>query len=137
MNDNEESHEANDRSKNEPDLIIALAKGMSVRAAAKTSGFSERSVYRRLQDPQFLKRVSDAQSALLRQGLGRAISKVPVAWETLSDVATDSENDNARVIAARTILELSHKLGEGGTAAKRIESIEQRLRDLEVSQNEQ
>jgi hypothetical protein len=68
--------------------------------------------------------------------LGRAVSKVPLAWETLSDVASDSENDNARVIAARTILELSHKLGEGKTVAKQIESIEQRLRDLE-SQDEQ
>jgi hypothetical protein len=136
MRNNEKSKENNQSFKNEPELIIALAKGMSVRAAAKASGFSERSVYRRLQDPPFLSKVSNAQSALLRQGLGRAVSKVPLAWETLSDVASDSENDNARVIAARTILELSHKLGEGKTVAKQIESIEQRLRDLE-SQDEQ
>ena len=40
---------------------------------------------------------------------GRAVGKVPLAWETLSDVATDSENNTARVITARTILELSPK----------------------------
>ena len=46
-------------------LIAVLLQGKTHRAAGKATGVSERTVYRRLQDPTFRKALSNARSAVL------------------------------------------------------------------------
>jgi len=49
------------RKKNEESLLLALACGATVEAAARQCGFSDRTVYRRLQEPEFKKRLEQVR----------------------------------------------------------------------------
>ena len=51
-------------------LIAALAGGATVQAAAEQTGMAERTVYRRLEDPAFKARVSEARSEMLSRAVG-------------------------------------------------------------------
>jgi hypothetical protein len=62
-------------------LIAALAAGSTVRDAARGAGVGETTVYRRLQDEAFRKRVDKVRAEMIAQAVGR-----------LADAATDAAN---------------------------------------------
>ena len=51
-------------------LILALARGLNVRAAAKASDYSERQTHRKLAEPAFRCRVSEARGAIVGRAVG-------------------------------------------------------------------
>ena len=106
--------------------IAALAAGASVQAAARAGGVSERTVYRRLEDPAFRKAVEDARAEIL----SRAVSKLTAASTEAADTLRRllrSDMDFARLAAARSILELGAKLREHQDLSERVRTLEEHL----------
>jgi hypothetical protein len=108
-------------------LVIALAAGRSRRDAAESAGVSERTVYRRLEDPGFRARVHAERDELIRSAVGRLCDASVDAVETLRGVASDSAAPtNSRVAAARAILEFALKLRDQ-ELADRVSALEAML----------
>jgi hypothetical protein len=107
-----------------PALVLALASGLSVRDAAKQTKVSERTIYRRLQDPAFRTAVSQARGAMLQQAIGLLSATACEAVTTLKGALQD-ESSHVRIRAARSILEL-------GTKLRDLIEFEERLGNLET-----
>jgi hypothetical protein len=104
-------------------LILSLARGLNVRAAAKASGYSERQTHRKLAEPVFRRRVSEARGAIVGRAVGMLSAAGTEAARTLKK-SLKSETDLVRLSAARSILELGNKLRETAELTERIEALE-------------
>jgi type II secretory pathway component PulF len=107
-------------------LIVALAKGLTARSAATEAGLSERTVYRRLQDPAFRQAVDAARSQLVSETLGRLISSGVSAAATLQALLK-ARSEHVRLGSARAILELTQRYREADELERRITALEQAL----------
>ena len=85
-------------------LIEELANGADQRAAARAAGVSESTVYRRLRDPEFCRRLEDRCDQRSRLRDMAMLEHVLAAGDVLLDVAQNSANDMARVTAAKELL---------------------------------
>jgi len=97
------------RVKANPQLIVSLACGQSVAEAAKSTGISERTIYRRLQEPEFIAAICDARETLLDQASGELAASMRAAAQTLKGLL-ESESEKTRLFAAREILSLGVKV---------------------------
>jgi hypothetical protein len=61
----------NDSEKGDAALIVALAGGATVRDAARRAHVGERTVYRRLDEPDFRRQVQDARAGMVAQAVGK------------------------------------------------------------------
>lgn len=107
-------------------LITALASGASYAKAAAATGLSLRTVNRRMADPDFRRRVSDARFALMEQALGSLASYMPDAAQTLKGLLS-STWDFARLGAARAILETGLKMRDVLELEARIARLEEAM----------
>jgi hypothetical protein len=114
------------RGRGETALIAALAAGASVQAAARAGGLSERTVYRRLEDPAFRKSVNDARTEIVSRSVAKLSAASTEAAETLRKLLY-SDKDFTRLAAARTILELGARLREQQELTERIAALEEQL----------
>lgn len=93
-------------------LLSALLQGASNKTAAVSAGYSEATVYRRLNDPKFHRRYVDARRAIQDQTLTAVIGAGPRAiltLLTLMNPANEQGVPNAghvRLQAAKTVAEL-------------------------------
>jgi hypothetical protein len=108
-----------------PVLIAALAGGLTVAAAAKKAKLSERTVYRRLQDPAFRTAVSQACGAMLSQAIGLLAASAVEAVSTLKEALAD-EDASVRIRAARSVLELGQRLRQQLEFEERLFNLETR-----------
>ena len=99
------------------------AGGATVQAAADQGGVSERTAYRRLEDPAFRQRVADARAELIARAVGRLADASADAAATLRALLT-AESEMARLGAARSILDLAIKLRESEELEARIRALE-------------
>ena len=85
--------------------LAALVKEPSVRAAARSCGISEASIYRwRQHDPAFKEALRAARWGALEDSRRRVEAAADTATETLLDVMRDKKAPaSARVAAARTL----------------------------------
>jgi hypothetical protein len=113
----------NGRKTGDEGLVIALAGGASVREAAEASGLSERTIYRRLEDPAFRQQVQDVRGEFVRQAVGRLAAASTEAVATLRALL-NADGESARLGAARSILELGSKLRESLELEARIAALE-------------
>jgi hypothetical protein len=121
------------RKKNEDPLLLALACGATVDAAARQCGLSDRTVYRRLQDPEFQKRLERLRADMIQRSAGMLTAAAGEAVRTLLSLQKDATPAAVRLGAARAILEIGIKL-------RQMVEIEQRLAEVEemlASQNQQ
>ncbi len=107
-------------------LIAALATGATRQEAATRAGLSKTTVYRRLADPAFRRRVSAAWSELIDAAVGRLADATTEACQTLRDLL-GADSESVRLAAARGILELAHKYHESAELAERIAVLEERF----------
>jgi molybdenum-dependent DNA-binding transcriptional regulator ModE len=107
-------------------LLHALASGATVEAAARQSGVSERTVYRRLADPAFRRRLQDLRAEMTRRTASSLTAAGTEAVETLRRLL-NSSSEPIRVAAARAILQLGAKLREATELEERMAAIEGRL----------
>jgi len=113
------------RRKGDAGLITALAGGRTIRDAARTSGVSEATVYRRLEDPAFRQRVAEARGKLVDNALGQLADASTQAVATLRALLA-AEGESVRLGSARAILELGNKLRESVELEARIADLERR-----------
>jgi hypothetical protein len=113
------------RKKNDDPLLLALACGATVDAAARQCGLSDRTVYRRLQEPAFKKRLDKVRADMVERSSGMLTAAAGEAVRTLLALLKDSAPPPVRLGAARAILEV-------GIKVRQLVEVEVRLAELEA-----
>lgn len=111
----------NFRKKHDQTLLMVLACGTTVEAAAKQADLTERTVYRRLKGPAFRRQLAE----MVQRTAGTLTAAATEAVRTLVGLMNGKEPAPVRLGAARAILEIGIKVREAA-------DIEQRLLDLEA-----
>ena len=109
-------------------LIAALATGLTQDEAGKRAGVSERTVSRRLTDPNFRQKVADYRAGLLARTADRLIAAGVKAVAALEDLL-QAGSESARLGAARSILEFGPRIRE-------FHDLEERLLALEAQEDQ-
>jgi hypothetical protein len=109
-------------------LVLALAGGKTVEAAAGEAGVSERTAYRRLEDPEFRRRVTEARATMVERALGKTADGMADAADTLRRLLTAGSGP-VQLGAARSLLELGVKLRESVELEERIAALEDAIPD--------
>lgn len=112
------------RKKEDETLVLALACGSSVEAAARQCQLHERTVYRRLEDPAFRARVQEARGEMVKRSAGMLTAAAGESVRTLLSLQKDSAPPAVRLGAARAVLELGLKIRELVDLETRIAALE-------------
>jgi hypothetical protein len=104
-------------------LALQLAAGQTVAEAAQSARISERTVYRRLEDSLFRRRVSTLRGEMVARATGRLADESSKAVATLAALLS-AESESVRLGAARSILELGTKLREATEIEQRLAALE-------------
>lgn len=108
-------------------VLVSLACGATIDAAASKSGVSKRTIYRRLQDPKFQKRLREIRSEMVERASAMLTASAIEAVKTLLDLQKSNVPHATRLGAARAILELGVRLRESVELMDRIAKLENRL----------
>jgi hypothetical protein len=114
------------RKKAEDALLAVLACGASVANAARQCGISERTVYRRLAEPEFKRRLQNARADIMRRTLDLLSAGALESAKTLLTLQKDLVAAPVRLGAARTVLELGLKFREQADLEQRLQALEER-----------
>lgn len=115
----------NDSRKTEGEtLVLALACGATVEAAARQAGTSDRTVYRRLKDPKFRAQVREARAEMVKRASGMLTAAAGESVRTLLSLQKESVTPAVRLGAARAVLELGIKVREMVELEARIAALE-------------
>jgi hypothetical protein len=115
----------NYRKKEDQTLVLALACGATVEAAARQCKLNERTVYRRLEDPAFRSQVQEARGEMVKRSAGMLTAAAGEAVRTLLALQKDSVPAAVRLGAARAVLELGIKVRELADLEARIAVLEE------------
>ncbi len=107
-------------------LVSLLAGGASVSAVAQLAEVSERTIFRRLKDAAFRTRLADARKELLTRAMGSLTEGATDAARTLRNLLLDA-NPQARLGAAKAILEAATKLRDSLEIDERLAALEKAL----------
>lgn len=91
--------------KGDTPLFRALVSGCHVENAAAIAGVSERTVYRRLADPEFRKQIDEARKALRESILAKLCDAGHDAISSLTDLMHSAEDEMVRLKAAKAVLD--------------------------------
>lgn len=112
------------RKKNEDGLLLALACGASVEAAARQCEITQRSVYRRLSDRAFRTKLQELRTDMVRRAAGMLTAAANQSVSTLLALQKESVPAPVRLGAARAVLELGIKVRELVDLETRIAALE-------------
>jgi len=108
--------------------VIALIANPTIKGAAEECGIAEKTLHAWMKDYEFASKVRKAQAEIMQATIGRVLSTVSQAIETLVEVMTDREGSpGPRVTAAKALLEHSFKVYELESIQQRIDALEGRL----------
>jgi hypothetical protein len=110
-------------------LVRALAAGLSVPKAAAAAGLSERTAYRRLENPAFRSRVDRARQEVVDGVVGKLSALGDTSVEAL-DGLLKSPTENIKLGATRTALEYLFKSHEQLTLARQMDELRRELEEL-------
>ncbi|HEV3446447.1 MAG TPA: hypothetical protein VG099_17520 [Gemmataceae bacterium] len=108
-------------------LLLALACGATKENAALKAGVSERTVYRRLQDPDFRQRLQELRKDMVQRAANVLTASAMEAVKTLLSLQQGTVTNSVRLGAARAILEQGMRLRELADLEERLAALEQRL----------
>ena len=106
-------------------VVLALACGATVEGAARQAKVSDRTIYRRLKDPAFRARVSEARAEMVTRASGMLTAAAGESVRTLLALQKESVTPAVRLGAARAVLELGLKIRELVELEGRIAALEQ------------
>jgi DNA-binding phage protein len=112
------------RPRGEAPLLQALACGATVAQAASKASLSERTVYRRLEDPAFHQRIESARADMVKRAAALLIAAALLATKSLIDLQASTTPAAVRRGAARDIIELGQKLRQATVLEKRLAALE-------------
>jgi hypothetical protein len=118
------------RRKADAALILALACGATPENAAQKTGFSLRTVHRRLAEPDFRKRVLEVRTEMARRVVGMLTAAGVSSIKTFTTLQESAQSESVRLGAARAILELGCKLRESVELTERVSAVEAQLEAL-------
>jgi hypothetical protein len=105
-------------------LAAELAVGKTIAAAATAAGISERTATRRMADPTFRARLTEARAAMIATAANKLASGMTAAADVLRELLA-SADEHVQHKAAVKLIELSLRVGEAA-------ELQQRVADLEV-----
>jgi hypothetical protein len=108
---------------NKEKVLIALVETSSVREAAKVSGFGEATIYRYLQDKEFLTEYRNARRQTVESAIAQMQNAASEAVERLKELQY-CENPAVAARCAQIIFENSVKGLETTDILERLEKIE-------------
>ena len=109
-------------------LLQALACGATVEHAARKAGMSERTAYRRLDDPAFRAQLDQLRADMVERTAGLLTGAGMGSVKTLVDLQNDvAVPPGVRRRSARDVLEMGLKFREIAELEQRLAAIEQRL----------
>ncbi len=115
------------RSTTEDALMLALACGATVEAAAAKAGLSKRTVYRYLENDAFRKQLQIFRSDMVYRSAGMLTAASMEAVKTLLGLLSTSTSEAVRHAASRSIIELGLKLRQCSDVEERMSKIEERF----------
>ena len=108
--------------------VTALIANPTIKGAAEECGISEKTLHAWLKEPDFASKVRAAQAEITRETMGRVLSTVGTAIDTLVEVMGHrGAGPGPRVTAAKALLEHSLKVYELEAIQQRLDSLEGRL----------
>lgn len=91
-------------------LLVALVSGCDVREAARESGYSVKTVTRRLRDPAFRRRVEEARRDTFTDAMARLGALSGLAVSRLRSLL-DSSSERIVLAASLGLLDAQHRAG--------------------------
>jgi hypothetical protein len=116
------------RPRGEAPLLLALACGATLAQAASKASLSERTVYRRLEDPAFHQRIEAVRADMVKRAAALLIAAALLATKSLIDLQAATTPAAVRRGAARDIIELGQKLRQATVLEKRLAALESEQR---------
>ena len=108
--------------------VTALITNPTIKGAASECGIAEKTLHAWLKEPDFASKVREAQAEITRATMGRVLSTVGAAIDTLAEVmAYKDSGPGPRVAAAKALLEHSLKVYELEAVQQRLDALERRL----------
>jgi hypothetical protein len=108
-------------------LLMALACGATVEAAAQKAGISARTIYRRLDDPAFRRQLQVLRADLVQRTAGMLTAAGGEAVKALLALLKEAIPPATRLGAARAVLELGLKVRDAAELEQRLAALEARL----------
>lgn len=106
-------------------LALGLARGLTVRDAAKEAGISERQAFRRLSDQTFQSEVRRLRDDIVHRTCSMLSEAGLAAVTTLKILMQEAPTDAVRLSAAKSVLDLGLRLREADGVLSRIEKLEE------------
>lgn len=113
----------------EETLLISLACGSTVETAAIKSGYSKRTIYRRLEDPEFRRDLQKYRADMRNRASGMLSAASMEAVKTLLSLQASGHSNTARLGSARAVLEFGLKLDQATELEERMTKIEELLQE--------
>jgi hypothetical protein len=119
------------RKKSEDALLMALACGATVEGAARQCQLCARTVYRRLADPTFQRRLEALRADMVQRTAGMLTAAAGEAVKTLLALQKETTPAAVRLGAARAVLEIGIKVREVADLEQRLCALERLLMSSE------
>ena len=107
----------------------ARAMGRSVQAAADAAGVGPKTGYRWRSGKQFKVKVRQLRQEVLDTALGRLLSALPAAWDTLTELLGPTHQEGTRLWAAVALLEQATRYHSDVDLAGQIAELQRQLDD--------
>jgi hypothetical protein len=105
-------------------LLLTLACGSTIDAAAAKLKISTSTVQRRLKDPKFQQRLREVRHDMVTRATSMLTAAAMEAVKTLLSLQAAESPPTVRLGAARAVLELGSKLRESIELSERITALE-------------
>ncbi len=105
-------------------LLASLAAGMSHAAAARAAGISERTVRRRVLEPEFAVQLTQVKDEHVAQISHRLMGLVPTAVDTLTALTAPDVPPGVRLRAASILLANARTWREANEIENRLRALE-------------
>jgi hypothetical protein len=115
------------RKKADDALLMALACGVTVENAAAKVGLSTRTVYRRLADADFCKRLQKVRTDMVERATAMLTAAGMEAVKTLLVLQQAATPAAVRLGAARAVLEIGIKMREVADIEQRLAALEEQM----------
>lgn len=113
---------------NQTKALNALVSNATVEEASEACGLSKRTIYRYLQEPEFITAFYNAQGLLLTNAVRGLSVLSQAAVETIEDILNDeSSKPHHRLKASEMIFSYLLKLRTAQTLERRVKELEERL----------
>src|SRR5580658_7548497 len=108
-------------------FMAAIACGSTIENAAAKVGISRSTAFRRLEDPDFQKRLAAFKADIVKRSTDMLTAANLEAIKTLLDLQKQGTPAAIRLGAARSIIELGMRLRETSDLAERLAAVEEQL----------